>query len=156
GSACLSTSSGMGGGSTFGGRYSSTGRTGGLGGSGAHVSSWIRGIWATRAGRPRSLSEPPSSATATTSVSATVTKWARTVLKLGIGPLPQAAEPPERVGRTYGPLGMTATLASGPYSASESARADSTLAAGSTKHAVRTAAGRPSLTTLTCALRRTF
>ena len=51
---------------------------------------------------------------------------------------------------------MTATRASGPYSASDSSNAASTVAAGSTKHEVRTEAGTPSLTSLTFTLRRTF
>src|SRR5208337_1547349 len=63
---------------------------------------------------------------------------------------------PARTGRTYGPLGMTATLASGPYSASESARVDSTSRAGSTKQRARTSGATPSVTIFTRALRRTL
>src|SRR5439155_5281666 len=59
-------------------------------------------------------------------------------------------------GNTYGPFGITATFAAGPYSASDSATAASTVAAGSTWHCRSVAAGRPSVTTLTLQWATTF
>src|SRR5262245_32765937 len=59
-------------------------------------------------------------------------------------------------GNTYGPFGITATFAAGPYSASDSATAASTVAAGSTWHRRSVAAGRPSVTTFTLQCATTF
>ena len=56
---------------------------------------------------------------------------------------------PSTYGSTYGPFGITAIRAAGPYSAKLSATAASTLAAGVTWHSRRISALRPSVTTFT-------
>src|SRR5206468_582347 len=52
-------------------------------------------------------------------------------------------------GSTYGPFGITAMVASGPYSVRHSATAASTDAAGSTRQRRSVSGDRPSLTTFT-------
>src|SRR5437868_3913672 len=64
--------------------------------------------------------------------------------------------PAATAGRTYGPFGMTAMRASGPYSARESATACSTVGTDSTNRPFKISAERPSLTIFTFALRHTF
>ena len=65
----------------------------------------------------------------------------------------QASRPCKRLhatcASTYGPLGMTAIRAAGPYSASEAATAASTVVAGSTNRPARISGARPPLTTST-------
>src|SRR5262245_39675989 len=51
-------------------------------------------------------------------------------------------------GNTYGPLGITAIVALGPYSARQSATACSTVGAGSTWHCRNVSGVRPSVMTL--------